>query len=349
MSNAKTPDRTFLYQCLAALGLLIAASLYAKAFPMNIMSPEYPMWSHARASAETPSKRKLDVLILGDSRAKAGLVPEILSPNAQSLTLGGATPIELRWLLRADLENHPPPRRLVISLTPGHLIHAEAFWERSVKFGLLSPAEVDGLLDRERLLRDDVLSEPLATRWEANLYRWGLAPIYYGGYLASLGFLRRGKNHAVLAQLEHDRGRYHFGTASSALLPSEEADWTSFAPSPLLVEEFDALLAEASALPCEVAFVLAPISERTATQLDPRFLGDFAEFMDTRAQRYPSVAIETVQPIYRDDAFGDPSHLGPEAAKSFSRAVSRNLGQALAGLELPTRLGEANLAADANR
>lgn len=349
MSTSKTPDRTFLYQCLVAVALLIAASLYAKAFPMNIMSPEYPMWSHARSSAETRSERKLDVLIVGDSRAKAGLVPELLSPNAQSLTLGGATPIELRWLLRAYLENHPAPRRLVISITPGHLIHAEAFWERSVKFGLLSPAEVDELLDQERLLNDDVLSETLAARWEASLYRWSLAPIYYGEYVASLGFLRRGKNHAVLAQLERDRGRYHFGTASSALLPSEEAQWNSFLPSPLLEQQFDALLEDASSLPCDVAFVLAPISERTAEQLDPRFVRDFAEFLAARAQRFPAIALETEQPIYRNDAFGDPSHLGPEAAETFSRDVGRHLGHSFASLELPSALREAGPSIDASR
>lgn len=332
-TSAKT-DRTFLYQVVAAIGLLVAASVYANAFPMNIMSPEYPMWKQAREVATTPDELRADVVVLGDSRAKAGLVPEILGQDALSLTLGGATPIELRWLLREYLENHPTPRRLVISVTPGHLIHAEAFWERSVKFGLLSSAEVDALMGREAQLGDEVLSASLAAPWQSNLYRWRLAPIYYGEYVASLGVLRRAKNEVVLAQLERDRGRYHFGTADAALLPSEEAEWTSFAPSPLLVHEFDALLEEASALPCDVAFVLAPISERTAEQLDARFAREFGEFLAARAQQFPKIAIEVEQPVYPNDAFGDPSHLGPEAAKAFSRAVGRGLGRSFAHFEL---------------
>lgn len=340
MTTSSKPNRTFLYQVLTMVGLLAGASAYANACPMNIMSPEYPMWKQAREVAEASAEEPLDALVLGDSRAKAGLVPEELGQRGFSLTVGGATPIELRWLLREYLENNPAPRRLIISLAPEHLVHAEVFWERTVKFGLLSSDEIDAVLAKQEALGDDVLNASLAADWESKLYRWRLAPIYYGEYLASLGFLRRGKNRAVLAQLERDHGRYHFGTAAAAILPSKEAEWSGFTPSRLLVQEFDALLEDVATLPCEVSFVLAPISERTSEELDPRYTADLTEFLRERAQRFPSIAIDLEAPVYPDEAFGDPGHLKAEGARAFSCAIGSGSERSVAGYpSTPTREG----------
>ena len=53
-------------------------------------------------------------LIFGDSVAKAGIIPKNISDDTYNISLAGATTIEEYYILQDYLENHEPPKNLIM-------------------------------------------------------------------------------------------------------------------------------------------------------------------------------------------------------------------------------------------
>ena len=75
------------------LPVFAALSLYCALFPMWYMDGEYAMYKQQKDYI-TGNGEYNRVLIMGDSRTKAGFIPDELSNDCYNLALGGTTPIE---------------------------------------------------------------------------------------------------------------------------------------------------------------------------------------------------------------------------------------------------------------
>src|SRR6202142_2532543 len=88
--------------------------LWILAMPMAFLDPEYPSW---RARQMLLANCDLgEVLILGDSRAAAGIMPAGWHIRATNVAVGGGEPIEVLAALDRALRCEVPPTQVILSL-----------------------------------------------------------------------------------------------------------------------------------------------------------------------------------------------------------------------------------------
>ncbi len=183
------------------------------ALPMQIYEESYPMYAYEKEVEEAPAREPATTLIVGDSRAKASLLPDKLGSGSLSLTLPGASAIELYHAADRYLSRHPAPRNVVLSISAVHFGDAFIFWERPIKFGYLDQAAVDEVLDQARRLGDPTFGSPWDARLSYLLHRLNSPHLYLPELRRAVFHPHGAANQQLLAQLERERGHCFFGTA----------------------------------------------------------------------------------------------------------------------------------------
>ena len=126
------------------LPVFAALSLYCALFPMWYMDGEYAMYKQQKDYI-TGNGEYNRVLIMGDSRTKAGFIPDELSNDCYNLALGGTTPIEGYYALKEYLEYHPAPEYVVMAYAPMHYMDVDALWTRNIYFHVMNPEDAGEL------------------------------------------------------------------------------------------------------------------------------------------------------------------------------------------------------------
>nr|WP_294545408.1 hypothetical protein [uncultured Rhodopila sp.] len=305
---------------------------WVAAMPMAFMEPEYASWRAKQVMLERCDLG--EAIILGDSRAAAGILPARLPFKAANLAVGGGEAIEAYAALRRALACPSPPRLAILSFDPGHFVRPDAVWDRSVRFGFLSAADVGGLRDVSISLND--LSVYDASRAGGlppvvrdALYRLRF-PVFYFASLAHGGvFLRWPGNQARLRDALDSRGQYYFGLGQGSDVVAVEGHLDGFRPLPVLDHYFAGVLALLDAHGIESRFVAMPVNEATWNQVDPAVPGQFAAYLAAFERQYPRFrAAAEIMPHWPDRFFGDLfCHLNPEGAELFSAQLAQRLRQ----------------------
>jgi hypothetical protein len=322
--------RVLLLSAAVSLGLAWA---WVAAMPMAFMEPEYATWRAKQLMLE-----RCDIgeaIILGDSRAAAGILPRRLPFKSANLAVGGGEAIEAYAALRRALACPSPPRLAILSFDPGHFVRPDAVWDRSVRFGFLSPADVGGLRDASISLGDLSVYDsyragglPAVVRDELFRLRF---PAFYFASLAHGGvFLRWPGNQARLRDALDSRGQYYFGLGQGSDVVAVEGHLDGFRPLPVLDHYFALVLALLDAHGIESRFVAMPVNEATWNRVDPVVPGQFAAYLAGFERRYPRFRVAAeIMPHWPDRFFGDLfCHLNPEGAELFSAQLAQRLREA---------------------
>jgi len=322
------------YLASAALGFALAAVLlpgYVEIFPINVFHPEYAAWAGQLEFAGREARPEPEILVLGDSRAHAAVLPAELGRPARSLAAAGATPLEAHSLFTRYLAHHAPPRLLVVSFTPIHLEFDELFWERTARWKLIPTADALVMFRRAEALADPILGRPdasrLALRWlrlRANL------PVDYAAELraAKLG-LRRSRNLGVLEELERTAGQRFYGGADAASEPNNEVGRTRFQPSPLLDFHLREILDLAAERGADVVFASMPMNQSSLDRIDPRYAAGWRAHLARLAAGRPEVVWRPELWSLPDDHFGDGSHVNLRGARAVTRRLAGDLRAAI--------------------
>lgn len=312
----------------AAVAMFVAVWAWIVLVPMAWMDPEYGAW---QAKLTLLDRCELgEIVILGDSRAAAGILPLRLDAPALNLALGGGEPIEALSLLRRALACPVRPRRVILSFDPGHFMEPDLFWERSVRFGLVGTDELDELARMSRATGDWSVHEarqddgmpPAARAW---LHRLRFPTLHFASVLRAGGALRWRRNHARYEQTLASRGHYSFGTDAGSDVAAREARLRRFAPSSVLAAYFDQVLFLLSASGIPALFVPMPVNAATAQAADPALAQGFEAFLTGFQARYPTFRLlAPVMTAWPNDWFGDGfAHLNPAGAAAFSDWLAR--------------------------
>lgn len=323
---------------LIAVGL---AWVWAAAMPMAYMDREYPSWA-----AKQELLRRCDLgqaLIVGDSRAAAGIVPALLPVRTANLAVGGGEPIEALAAVRRALRCPDPPRRVIVSFDAVHFVQPELFWERTVRFGFLDARDLAELRNVSRRLDDlsvyeERHTDSLPSRVRDGMYMSRFPSTQFASLVKSGVFMRWWQNRRILAAGLRARGYYTFGTAAGSDVVAGDGHLSQFRPLPVLDWYFDRLLALLNKRGIEVDFVSVPMNDATWQAMQPVVRRDFAAYLDAYAQRYPSFhVIGEVTPHWPDRWFGDGfAHLNPLGAERFSVQLAQWLAASA-----PSRLARA--------
>lgn len=310
-----------------------AAWTWVAVAPMAFMDGEYPSW----VAKETMLDRcdLGDLVILGDSRAAAGILPAHLSVRTANLAVGGGEAIEAFAALERALTCPIPPKRVVVSLDPGHFVSADMFWGRSVRYGFISPANIADLRAASMRTGDRSVYEAhtpqgLPPRLRDWMYRVRFPALYFSSLLHGGGALRWQRNQQTLRMTLASRGHYYFGTDSGSDGVAADGHLAKFQPLPILDYYFDRLLSALNGRGIEIRFIAMPVNEATWRQVRPAVLAGFAAYLASYERRYEHFHVDPdLMPHWPGRFFGDQfCHLNPAGAEKFSAELNQRLQDA---------------------
>jgi hypothetical protein len=300
------------------------------AMPMAFMEPEYAAWQAKKALLQRCDLGQ--TLILGDSRAAADIMPRRLAEPTTNLALGGGEVIEALALLKRALACPNPPKRVILSFDAGHFSRADMFWERSVRFDLLSAEDIADLRRMSRETDDPSVYEERHTDVIPSRVRDWLRlahfPTYDFGSLLHGGiFMRAPHNRWMFEETLAARGQYSFGKAPVAHDVAVEGHLASFTPLPVLDAYFNDILNRLDQSGIEALFLPMPVNETTYGQVATTLQQGFSAYLHAYEARYRRFhVVGEIIPHRPDTSFGDEfCHMNPPAAERFSDELAQRL------------------------
>jgi hypothetical protein len=315
---------TFLtLMAICAVGLFGAVWTWVLTAPMTFLDPEYPSW-HAKqillANCDLGN-----VLILGDSRAAAAMMPIRWHVKALNLAVGGGEPIEALSALTRAARCPIQPARVILSFDAIHFTEPDLFWERTARFGFVDADEITSLRDVSRALGDLSVYElrhmdGLASSLRDVMYRVRFPTLYFSSLVKGGLLLRWPHNNSTLNASIVSRGQYFFGTTPGSDAIAAEGNMNDFRPLPVLTLYFNRILEQLEARGIPAVFVAVPMNTSTAHLVSPGVRLAFRLWLARFEARYPGFrVVGDVMPFWPDMYFGDGySHLNPNGAATFS-------------------------------
>jgi hypothetical protein len=307
--------------------------VWAATMPMAFMDSEYPSW---RAKELLLKQCDLgDAVILGDSRAAADILPMGLSFRTTNLAVGGGEAVEAYVALARALACPNAPSRVIISFVPSHFTQRDLFWERSVRYGLMAPADIAALREASRQIGDDSIYQaehtdglPAAMRDWLHLARF--PSLYFASLVHGGGFLRWSRNERILSETMAAHGQYYFGTKAGSSVVAVDGHLDDFRPLPILDHYFGKILTLLEQRGIAADFIAMPVNEATWLQVHPDVRVKFAAYLATYERRYQGFHVNgEIMPHWPDRLFGDKfGHLNPEGAERFSIELNQRLQDA---------------------
>lgn len=308
----------FFSKCILAVVPLVMLCLFTALFPFGYMDDEFPSWNYQKDM--TLSGPSYDTLILGDSTAKAGLIPSSLGDNVMNLSMGGATPIEIYYTLQRYLEYHDAPEHALIMFTPYHYSFLDNFWQRTMYFNYLDINEVvEVLSNAQRISEDAILIDSYlldTVSYRLRLPNKYLPAMYNSGFIGRLS-----SNEQIYSEIASNRGQYYFGTADGCSDHNYESNYTALNLSPMADLYMHKLLNLCVENKIHVVLEQAPMNTASYDLLDDVYSEEYTAYMKLLSQEYPQIAIDTVIAHYEDAYFGDASHLNEKGAIKFTAEI----------------------------
>lgn len=193
-------------------------------------SREYPMWKYVKEQISSKKTIPLKMIVIGDSRAKAGYVPDLVSYEMLNLALGGSTIVEGYFTLLTYLKNNPPPENVVLSYSPYYLMKNSLFWERTVKYDFLQIDQYKSILRYSKIKNKSGIGT-LDQSWK---YKY-LTSMYISSAITGLIKKRWKENTKLYKGLKESSGHAYFGVKNgSASLNAEVKQLDKFYRSDLI-------------------------------------------------------------------------------------------------------------------
>ena len=308
-------------------GLIIYAvpAVYIEFFPMNFQNLEYPMWKYKRDMVRDEGGIYHDILVMGDSRCLAGIIPAKLSENALSLAVGGGTPVENYYILKNYLKYNRPPKKILLSYTPFFFERHSFFLGSTARFKFLTDSEMEEVIDRAIKLQCGILDEkdtPIdsgyKSYWAYLKYRLNLVHIYRAELTESLLFCRRSSNLEKYKQLLTSKGHSLFGTSQKAVGTVCEVGKSEFKPYQLYNSYFNDFIELCNKYNIQIIYHTAPYSEISYKEMNKRYIKQYFKYIKLMGQKYPKVVFDPTLPVFDNNLFGDNSHVNYRGAKTFT-------------------------------
>jgi hypothetical protein len=135
-------------------------------WPMVYLDREYAIWQAKKELSLTEDVVQ-DVVIIGDSRAVAGINPQWSQYKVKNLALGGGTPIEGFLTFERYLQHNPAPKNLIISFTPTHLLSG-LFFSRTLAFRYIEINKAYQVIAKAQDLQDSQMRDYANQRIVSN-------------------------------------------------------------------------------------------------------------------------------------------------------------------------------------
>jgi hypothetical protein len=318
------------------LSLLIVLTLFLYFCPLVYNTGQYPIW---RSKIEYISDiHDVHNIIIGDSRAVAGFMPDVLKDNYYNLAVSGGSPIEGYYILKKYLEKQHVDK-LILSFSPVHLELPEGFYELTLRYGLLSTSEINEVLGVSNALNDNlrVTKEDYAAgNYLTYKSRADFIELYLDSMLINYKWfscyipeiqkclfeLRYSKNKKIYSEIKSRKGNYDFGDASEGKGKNLEASKSAAFKNSKICDYYLIKLLELAKLNnIKTYYISAPFNADSYKDINAKnsqYFTQYNSYMESLKLKYSSVVWDANINCYENRYFGDPSHLNANGQNKFS-------------------------------
>jgi len=311
---------------------LIIICIYTFMNPMGYMAVEYPMWIEEKDYVNQKNTEGIedpDTLIIGDSRAKSGIIPGELKGDgsAYNIAIGGASPVEMYYGMKNYLKSHKAPENALVIFGPYHFCRLDN-WNQTLYYNYLSlpellEAETNALrLNDKNVVYKDWFPDLLSFKLRLpNKYLDAVYTSNFGGNMA--------KNTDKYSSVREDLGYTAFGEEEENNNGNYESNLQSFDTTPMSEVYYIKLLDLLKESGVDVIIEQGPFNEGSDALIKEEFREKYRSFMDEIALRYPEFSVEPEIPVYDKKNFGDNNHLNRRGAEKFTAEIREKYGDRL--------------------
>ena len=315
---------------------LILVWIFLASFPASYMDGEY---SYYREAADYrrggTALAAADVLILGDSRAKSAILPELYdelggSDNCVSLAQGGSTSVEAYYAFTEYIANRGVPKKVFLSESAYHFTSFDGFWTRTVYFDAITFSDA---MEVVRTARDhqesDALKEAGGSGFFSLLeYKIKSPTKYMTPLVKSFSEDRLSVNRSAYQEMIERKG---FKTFVSWWPTSAEYDMTEFVMLDTLDEYYRKIIDLCVEYDIEVYSLNMPLIETTFEE-SRKIVEPFSDYFtqlqaDYPQETFPNVHIETSFASYGEEYFDDADHLNEDGARAYTQWLFETYGK----------------------
>ena len=301
---------------------VILVWVFLAAFPAVYMDGEYSYYTQCKdyrlGKTDLPAS---DILILGDSRAKSGLLPKEISDSCFSLAEGGSTAVEAYFTLKDYIEHMGVPKKVILSIGSFHFTSFDGFWTRSVYFDFLSTEQAEEVL---RTAADLQETEALSAAGGSSItdlleYKIKAPTKYMSPLVHSFGENRKKINEEAYREMVVEKG---FKSFVSWWPTSVEYDMEQYHTLATLDAFYRKIIDLCTENGIELYSVNTPLIADTFAETKA-VREDFSAYLAQLKESYPEDAfplihIETELESYDSRYFDDADHLNPDGAARYT-------------------------------
>jgi hypothetical protein len=299
--------------------------VYVAAAPMAFLSRDYPLWVAKRALMD--ECRLGSILVFGDSRAMAAMVPNAMPISMTNLAQSGASPIETYFAVRRALRCPTPPKLVVIAHSAAKFGGDSDYWTSFARNGFLDYADMRQVdRDAADLHDNEIRSLPSMDHLQPALRDFLFAvhfpPLYFGSLVNGFIAVRWNHNHDALRESLLSSGHAIFGNDRGSSSITSEGRNPIFEISPLENLYFSRTLALLADRGIPVLLSSIPINRSTYLRMPPEFASRFDNYLQAEARYFPNIHVASpVMSCWPDRFFGDAWHFNTQGATAYSHEL----------------------------
>ena len=314
--------------CFAALFLLIAAVALGRFVLLSLvqysyMDGEFPWWMQQKDYVHTKSDKQ-EIIFLGDSRMKAGIIPAELCGNAYNLAVGGGTTVEMYYSLGDYLKFHPKPEMVVMGFCIAHYVGEGCFTSRDLYFHFLplkNQLEAQYIGYKKCGWGFPKFKEKVIDTFKYTL----LFPQKYSASCVNSRFRRGEWNHSEYEKNAQNKGHMYFG------MNERDGNFNGDAGINFIPDARNDFYMRKIIALCknhEIPFFIEQLPMNTASWeklQETNCYPSLKNYLNSLAQE-TGISVELAIPCYEPECFGDASHLNPRGAERFTAEIKAKYG-----------------------
>jgi hypothetical protein len=260
---------------------------------------------------------KAKILFFGDSRVNAG-IDFLKIKNSYSFATGGATTIEMYYILKKYLQNKKKPETLFISISPRFLTETYGFYQNSVRNNLINYTDFSEIIsNRKKNKTDTILGEFPYLKFFLCKARY--IEFYQKDILINNVFGGYKKNSELISIMKKMAGACpHPGLKDSCSELNFETGYKKFEPSPLLDLYLNKIFETCKEKNIHLIFEFMPVNKSSFYKFNPKFITDYKKYMFSYKQKYPEFGISDSVYWFDNKYFGDKSHLNEKGKEKIT-------------------------------
>lgn len=314
-------------------------ALIARNFGMYIYDEEYASYKQTMDYVNNETNDLNNVLIFGDSVAKAGIIPQIISENTYNISMAGATTIEQYYIMKNYLEHHKAPKTIFMMYFIGaHDSIDDFFWNRTLYFDCLTTEQFYEIAEKgafenyrtvENLNGVKILKEESKYKFyekgnfgaKFNFWQYKLcSPTKYYAAVKNAMFENRYEvNKKEYETSQANKGQHYFGTEAT-FAPNNVSITAKqhFEVLPIIDIYMNKCMELCMKNGIQVIIEQHPINESTYANMSNDYKKEYMDYMKSLHEKYPEIIVNTEYNICPNDWLGDFSHLNENGATKFT-------------------------------